>query len=215
MTAWGKTQSTQGDFAVIYKGNFTGMDFADVKLEDLKECDEFFTVANGTVLGNMNREGNRKQVVCNKGFIIKNGSDISQCKNGTWTPKPTCVPECESGWRKHGDACYLFVQSLTSADEANITCANSGAKLLTIPTKDDTDFISTSDITETMIWTGLRMKDNVWQDMFTNQVASYLIYCDGVTHKCVFIKWSSARVHLNCYSCTMGASTACKKPFGI
>ncbi|KAH3852202.1 hypothetical protein DPMN_094703 [Dreissena polymorpha] len=119
MTSWGQTQSTQGDCAVIYKGNLTGMDFADVQLEELMECNEFVTVANGTVLGNMNREGNRKQVVCNDGFEIQNGSDISRCQNGKWEPKPTCVPKCGNGWQKHGSTCYFLVRITTSADGAN------------------------------------------------------------------------------------------------
>ncbi|KAH3772030.1 hypothetical protein DPMN_173361 [Dreissena polymorpha] len=223
MTLWEKRQSTRGDCAVIYKENLTEMNFVDIPLEELKECDEFVSVPNGIVLGNMNREGNRKQVVCNEWFKIQSGSDVSQCLNGKWTPKPACVLECQKGWEKYGNACYrLFTQTAMTADAANEFCKSVNAKLMTISTDDDKDYLSTrAGNVGWKTWTGLKMKEGRLKNIYTNETVVITNMCNieqssSVDQTCVTVAVDGNKSYAYCVyanSCSSVFLIVCKKAF--
>ncbi|KAH3719907.1 uncharacterized protein LOC127856298 [Dreissena polymorpha] len=222
MTSWEKMQSTRGDCAVIYKANLTGINFADVELEKLNECDEFVSVANGIVLGNMNREGNRKQVVCNEWFKIESGgSDISQCRNGTWAPKPKCVQACKDGWTLFGNSCYYLAENKMTADEAKNACKSVGGTLLTWTTDHDKEFLDS--IRGDGLWTGWtawtvwRTESNQIQNMYTNEIISWDQCHHGRQtpsddHKCiaVHIQFGLTKPCLHFETCSNQWKTACK-----
>ncbi|KAH3789079.1 hypothetical protein DPMN_167247 [Dreissena polymorpha] len=54
------------------------------------ECPRL-NVTNGRLLGNMNNDGSRKQVICNPDYIEVSGAIITTCINGNWIPKPKCI----------------------------------------------------------------------------------------------------------------------------
>ncbi|XP_045202086.2 uncharacterized protein LOC123555541 [Mercenaria mercenaria] len=61
-----------------------------------EECPLLTTVANGTVLGNMNDFGAKKIVRCNTGFFEITGTHSVKCSaKGEWTPRYDRNPHCQ------------------------------------------------------------------------------------------------------------------------
>ncbi|KAH3793787.1 hypothetical protein DPMN_147308 [Dreissena polymorpha] len=54
------------------------------------ECPRL-NITNGSLLGNMNSNGSRKQVTCNPNYIEVSGASITTCIDGNWTPEPQCI----------------------------------------------------------------------------------------------------------------------------
>ncbi|XP_052247522.1 uncharacterized protein LOC127855759 [Dreissena polymorpha] len=83
------------------------------------EC-PLLNLENGWFDGNENKHGSRKRINCYQGHLEVNGTTITTCINGEWTPKPICiVNECPALTLKNG---RLDGNEITNGSQKRIYC---------------------------------------------------------------------------------------------
>ncbi|XP_045166243.2 uncharacterized protein LOC123529784 [Mercenaria mercenaria] len=105
-----------------------------------QECPLLTTVANGTVLGNMNDFGAKKIVRCNTGYFEITGTHSLKCSaEGKWTRNdrdPHCqkCPDADQMIQFPWSQSYKlkFYKTRTTQQDANDTCDREGAHLVRI-----------------------------------------------------------------------------------